>query len=301
MVDGPTNTRGLVLGYNTNGMAHHRLADSVEILDELGYRSVAITLECEHLDPPNLDGVARCTEVLRAALNKRTPRVTIETGSRFILDPRRKHQPTLISADRAERHRRIDFLKASVDVASSIDADCVSLWSGTAGDTTDSERLWDRLIDGLSEVLRHAESCGVRIAFEPEPGMLISTMADFDRLTRTLDHPLLGLTLDVGHVYCLADGDAAEHIHRWSARLWNVHIEDMKRGRHEHLMFGEGEMNFGPIFTALSDVAYDGPVHVELSRHSHNAVETARRAYEFLQPYLTGIDTPGAADREADA
>ncbi len=301
MIYGRTNCSALALGYNTNGMAYHRLADAVDVLDEIGYRAVATTLESEHLDPPNRHGVARCTGMLRAALDKRNLRVTIETGSRFLLDPRRKHQPTLISANRADRDLRIGFLKAAVDVASSIDADCVSLWSGTADDAANSERLWDRLIDGLSEVLRHAESCGVRIAFEPEPGMFISTMSDFDKLTRTLDHPLLGLTLDTGHVWCLDDGDVAEHIRQWSARLWNVHIEDMNKGRHEHLMFGEGEVDFEPIFAALRDVAYGGTVHVELSRHSHNAVETARRAYDFLQPYLTRVDTPDAVSRETNA
>ena len=33
-------------------------------------------------------------------------------------------------------------------------------------------------------------------------------------------------------------------IERWKHVLWNVHIEDMRRGVHEHLMFGEGEINF---------------------------------------------------------
>ena len=39
------------LGYNTNGLAHHRLIDAVELLAEEGYRSVALTLETGALDP----------------------------------------------------------------------------------------------------------------------------------------------------------------------------------------------------------------------------------------------------------
>ena len=49
-----------------------------------------------------------------------------------------------------------------------------------------------------------------------------------------------------------------------------------------HLLFGEGEMDFGEVLGALREVGYAGGVHVELSRHSHDAVETARRALAFL-------------------
>ena len=48
-------------------------------------------------------------------------------------------------------------------------------------------------------------------------------------------------------------------------------------------MFGEGEIDFPPILQTLAEIGYRGGVHVELSRHSHNAVDTARQALAFLQ------------------
>jgi len=42
-------------------------------------------------------------------------------------------------------------------------------------------------------------------------------------------------------------------------------------------------MNFPPIFAALREAGYQGGVHVELSRHSHDAVNVAASALEFLQ------------------
>jgi sugar phosphate isomerase/epimerase len=69
----------------------------------------------------------------------------------------------------------------------------------------------------------------------------------------------------------------------WKHVLWNVHIEDMRRGVHEHLMFGEGEIDFGPVLRTLEEIGYAGGVHVELSRHSHDAVNTAGRALAFLR------------------
>jgi L-ribulose-5-phosphate 3-epimerase len=108
-------------------------------------------------------------------------------------------------------------------------------------------------------------------------------MAKFEELHRRVNHGAFGLTLDVGHLHCMGETPIAGHIERWKDRLWNVHIEDMRRGVHEHLMFGDGEMDFAPILQALKTIGYTGGVHVELSRHSHDAVNTAKRALTFLQ------------------
>jgi len=74
-----------------------------------------------------------------------------------------------------------------------------------------------------------------------------------------------------------------EHIRRWRDRLWNIHIEDMKQGVHDHLMFGAGDIEFAPVLEELREVDYEHGVYVELSRHSHNAVETARKSLAFLR------------------
>src|SRR5262245_51962467 len=137
----------MLLGYNTNGFAHHRLEDALTILAELGYRSVAVTLDYHALDPfdPAWEGQAAA---VRDRLDRLGLRSVVETGARFLLDPRRKHQPTLLSADPAERERRLDFLRRSVDVARALDADAVSFWSGTPGDGDADDVLMSRLIDG---------------------------------------------------------------------------------------------------------------------------------------------------------
>lgn len=276
----------MLLGYNTNGFAHHDLSDALAIISEIGYTGVALTLERHHLNPSDRSGVAAGVAQLQPLLQRSALAVTVETGSRFILDPRRKHQPTLISRSSNDRQRRIEFIKAAIDIAHELSASCVSLWSGVSDDDAQSPELWERLTAALNEFLEHAARRDVRLAFEPEPGMFIDTMQRFQTLHSTIDHPLFGLTLDVGHIHCLGDGDVATHIGQWRDKLWNVHLEDMKRDRHEHLMFGDGEMCFDDIFAALHDIQYDGPINVELSRHSHNAVEAAIRSYEFLRPYV---------------
>ena len=74
-----------------------------------------------------------------------------------------------------------------------------------------------------------------------------------------------------------------ECVHRGAPTLAHVHIEDMRRGVHEHLMFGEGELDLEEALQALSDVSYEGLVAVELSRHSHAAHEVVPAAKAALR------------------
>jgi L-ribulose-5-phosphate 3-epimerase len=275
----------MLLGYNTNGFAHHDPFAALETLAEIGYRSVAITLDQGPLNPYD-DRWAVGLERLKDTLRRLKLRSVVETGARFLLDPRHKHEPTLVSPTADGRQRRIDFLRRAIDAAAYLDSDCVSLWSGVLRDAASDEIVLDRLTESLRTVLQHATGSGVTLGFEPEPGMFIDTMKSFHRLLQWIDVPHLQLTLDVGHLWCQGELPIADYIARSGPRIVNVHIEDMRAGVHEHLMFGEGEMRFAPIIDALAKTNYRGGLHVELSRHSHEAPTAARKAYEFLRPLV---------------
>ncbi len=143
-----------------------------------------------------------------------------------------------------------------------------------------------RLTEALQPVLRHAEEADMPLAFEPEPGMFIDTLERFAGLDERINHPLFQLTIDLGHVHCMKEGSLDSILERWQRRVINIHLEDMVEGVHEHLMFGEGTMDFPRIFQALVGIGYDKGVHVELSRDSHRAVEAVRRSARFLMPLL---------------
>lgn len=277
----------MFLGYNTNGFAHHRLDDAIEILAELGYGGVALTLDIHHLNPfePDLPGRAAA---VRERLGRHRMRCVIETGSRFLLNPRRKHQPTLISATPDERAVRFDFLARCVDVAAELGADGVSFWSGAPSDDVPHSELMRRLVEGCRRVADRAAEKGVRLAFEPEPGMLVDTMDRFAELHARVSHPAFGLTADVGHLVCNGELPVSRHLREWRHALWNIHIEDMRRGVHDHILFGEGEVDFADVFAGLREANYSGGVYVELSRHSHDAVNTARKAKAFLDRWVNG-------------
>jgi L-ribulose-5-phosphate 3-epimerase len=268
------------LGFGTNGFGDHTLAEAVAILADLGYGGVAVTLDRRHLDP-YADDLPRRLDDLARRLDRAGLAVAIETGGRYLLDPWHKHQPTLLSEG---AQRRQDLLVRAVRIAAHLGADVMSCWSGTAPPGVPAHTCWDRLTRGIAAVVAEADSLGVHVGFEPEPGMFVDTLDRFDVLADLLGAPdAFGLTLDIGHCRCLEPWPVPECVRRAAPRLVHVQIDDMRRGTHEHLEFGEGEIDFPPVLAALDAVGYRGLTSVELPRHGHAAPDVARRSIEFLR------------------
>jgi sugar phosphate isomerase/epimerase len=90
------------------------------------------------------------------------------------------------------------------------------------------------------------------------------------------------LTLDVGHVFCTENKPLRQVFGKFATLIRSIHVEDIHDHKHEHLMFGEGELDFAAILRVLHDNKCTGLINVELPCDSDRAPEVARRALEFL-------------------
>jgi sugar phosphate isomerase/epimerase len=134
-------------------------------------------------------------------------------------------------------------------------------------------------------VLDHARAAGVRIAFEPEPGMFLERPSGYLELVRRLDKrgAELALTLDVGHLLVTNDVPVDAQIKKLAPHLAHVHLDDIKGRVHEHRMFGEGDLDLGQTLASLAAVGFHGMAAVELSRDSHRGADAAAEAMRHLQ------------------
>lgn len=274
----------LRFAYNTNGAANHRLDDALHLIADAGYDGVALTLDHHHLDP-FADDWAREAERVGALLRSLGLGSVIETGARYLLDPRDKHEPTLVTADPEGRERRVTFLARALEIAAVLNAETVSFWAGVPKPGVAQGDALDWLDAGLGKVVEHAARTGIPVSLEPEPGMLIETVADYSRLAER--HPDLRLALDTGH--CLVTHDIAPDaaVRAYADRLGTVAVEDMRRGDHTHLPFGQGDMDIPAILTALESIGFDKLVCVELSRESPRAHQAIPESIAYLRAART--------------
>ena len=268
----------LRFAYNTNGAANHRLDDALALIADAGYDGVALTLDIHHLDPFAEDFQAQ-TRRVAARLRALGLGCVVETGARFLLDPRAKHEPTLVTRDPDGRARRVEFLSRALEVAAETGADAMSFWAGVPkpGVTRDEAAAWLR--DGVERVARRAEALGTVAALEPEPGMAIETVDDW----AGLGVPGLRLALDTGHCIVTGEREPQDAVREFAPHLGTVAVEDMKRGVHVHLPFGEGDMPVAAILAALREIGFSKLVTVELSRESHRADVMIPAALDYLR------------------
>ena len=268
--------------YNTNGAANHRLDDALRLIADSGYQGAAITLDHHHCDPLATDWRGEAERIGRL-LDDLALGAIVETGARFLLDPRAKHEPTLLSPEAEGRDRRVAFLCRAIDIAAIWKADAVSFWAGVPRPEIEDYQAHAWLHEGLQRVLDHAEKAGVDAAFEPEPGMLIETCSEWEKLHAA--HPRLKLALDTGHCIVSQDIDPADAVRRYKDHLGTVAIEDMAKGVHIHLPFGEGDMDIPAVIAALDEIGFERLVSVELSRESPRAHQAIPESIAYLKAH----------------
>lgn len=261
-------------GYHTNSLQNHRFADAIELVAEFGFEAIAITPDTCHLDPDRTTDAELDATARRLADLGLLP--VMETGARYLLDPRTKHEPTLMTRDPAARARRLAFYRRTAAMGARLGARVVSFWSGIDRAPGADSRAW--MLDGIRLAAAAIRAEGLVPALEPEPGMAVETFADWARVHRDLGADAPALTLDVGHLYAVWEGEPTEVLAAAGPHLAQVHLEDMRRGTHEHLVPGVGDVDFSGVLTALHLAGYTGPVCFELSRSSHSAPDALARS-----------------------
>lgn len=287
----------MFLAYSTNGFTRTHLVGALEGIASAGYAGVEILADHPHWRPA--DATPTAFAALRDTLRSLGLRVSNVNANTAVClwpapPPEPVFEPSLSNADPAVRERRAAYTRAAIELAAAVGAPCVSVTSGRTQADVPPEQGLEHFASALAPLCTYAADRGVKLGIESEPALLVERATEVASLIDRVGHPALGANLDVGHAVCIGE-DPTESIRRLAGRIWNVHVEDIRGGKHHHRIPGDGDLDFAAIFRALSATGYTGAVTVELYTCSAIADEAARRSHGVLAPLLAAVPlVPGA-------
>jgi inosose dehydratase len=141
-----------------------------------------------------------------------------------------------------------------------------------------SDDQWKLFGERMTRVAEFIEGAGLRLAYHHHLGTVVESGQELDRFLQVTGDSV-GLTLDTGHA-ALGGINAVSILNRYPHRTAHVHCKDVRRGVFETIinsrssfldgvlqgMFtvpGDGDLDFQPLFDALSKKGYSGWVIVE--------------------------------------
>ncbi len=272
------------VAFSSNAFIQYSLVDCARELAREGYDGIEVLADIPHAYPGSFSPEATA-ELSReiAQLGLRVSNVNA-----FMLRALGSiHHPSWIEPDPRERDRRVQYTLACVDLTRALGAGTLSTEpGGPLPPGIERGTALDWFEEGLRTVLPAAESAGVRLLIEPEPGMLIERSAELRELLSRFESPAIGVNFDVGHFYCVGE-EPADAIRALASRVHHVHLEDIAADRrHYHLVPGRGAIDFSRFFAALDDVGYRGFVTVEVYPEYRNPIDAASDSLSYLRRWL---------------
>ncbi len=276
------------LAFSTNAFGRHSLETALRDIADAGYTAVEILADLPHLFPDNRD--TESPRSIKKLVNELCLKIAgLNTNTvagyygRTFWEP--IFEPSLANPEFEARAWRIHYTRWCIETAADLDARFVVINSGRMVPGCLPEKGLDFLQSSLEELLPTAEACGVKLALEYEPGLLIERASEAMGLFSRLNSPFLGLNLDIGHSW-VAGENPKDIINTLKEKVFYVHVEDIKEQKHYHLMPGEGDIPLSEVFDSLKKIRFTGFPVVELYTGPDKPKEAAVMAMEYLRKYL---------------
>ena len=219
------------------------------------------------------------------------------------------YYPNPLDLDVKHRRAVVDHLKRVIDAAPPLGVKVVNTFIGR-DHAKSLEANWELVKSVWPEIIQHAEKAGVSIGIENCP-MLFSpdewpggkhlavSPAVWRRLFEELPSANLGLNFDPSHcvwqqldyVSCIREfGKRFVHFHAKDERIDRDRLHEVGIhgfGWHVAKLPGLGDVDWGALFAALTDVGYRGPVCIEVEDRAYEgSLEDRKRALRQSKRYL---------------
>jgi fructoselysine 3-epimerase len=217
---------------------------------------------------------------------KETQQVLDDSGigiSNYI--PAQFRYPTNLSgSDEDIRKASVDYIKRTIDVAEELKSPYVSLCPGYSMYKQSPKQAWDAMIKSLTELIDHAKGMSLTLVLEPANRYetdLVVTIEDGIRVLEQLDYQI-GLLPDTGHLFINRES-TSDVVAKMEGIVAHYHIDDNMGVADEHMIPGDGKMNYDTFLLNLMKSGYQGYLTVELGfQYTWDPDPAVKKSRQFI-------------------
>ena len=271
------------LAFSTNAFKRYSLEESIKEIAAIGYAGIELLCDIPHAYPPDFDE-KRIQSIKDLLLSYNMQISNLNAFTLYAIKD--VYHPSWIENSEKSRESRIQHTINCLHLANKMGAKNISTEPG--GPLLDLDRgkipqLEKLFIDGILRASKIAEKEDVKILVEPEPSLLLENSKQFRNFMKKINSEYVRLNFDIGHFFCVRE-DPAQLVYELSDYTEHFHLADIAHSRvHEHLIPGQGAIDFAAVFSAMNEIGYDGFVTVELYPYQSNPVEAAQKAFDYLR------------------
>ena len=144
-------------------------------------------------------------------------------------------------------------------------------------------------IENMRVLAEHAEKIGQTIILEPVTpyeGTIITTSDDVRWALDEVNSPRFKCMLDLACPLTCGEPVSA-YFEKMGDDMKHIHFIDCISSSEDHLIPGDGEIDFPRLVSYLKEVGYDGYLSLELfSRYANEPDFAAKRGYEVIRGLL---------------
>lgn len=224
-------------GFRTVGFSKWNIFDALDKIKELGYDGVELCLEHPDMVPEKIDDAM--IEKVKSYLKK----IGLNLAS------------VSYHGDADPVDIKVSNTYKSIEIAKKLGSDILIVNSEKKDKNIPNQ--FENLVERFKGFSKCAAKNGVKLAFEPEPLLIIETADDMMKLIKEVNSDALNVNIDVGHTY-ITDPDLSQAILKFDGKIVHCHIEDIKNKVHSHLYPLDGDIDYDGMFKSFDKIGYKG-------------------------------------------
>jgi protein FrlC len=196
---------------------------------------------------------------------------------------------SLVFEDKRFNQESLDYFKLTLDVSKEIGSQYCMFACNHPGYGRNKEEVKKLFIENLSILSEYAESINQTIILEPVTpyeGTIITTSDDVYWALSTVNSPALKAMLDLACPMTTGEPICA-YFEKLGKDMRHIHFIDCTATSEDHLIPGDGEIDFPRLINYLYDMDYDGYLSLELfTRYENEPDFAAERGYKVIRNLL---------------